>query len=221
MKLSIEWLYETAKNQQVTFRSEAIPAAHVAVLVEDMKKTGRMKSVTLTDEHDSTWTLKELKKYLTELETEPHQIVVYFDGGFNREQKIAGLGIVIYFVQNHKNYRLRMNQQAQYLTSNNEAEYAALYYAVEQLEELGAHHQSIEIYGDSQVVINEMNGEWAVTDTALTAWADKVEHKLHKLGLHAKYQYIERKLNDEADQLANQALQGKEIHAQSEVKKNK
>lgn len=221
MNLSIEWLYETAKNQQITFRSEAIPAAHVAILVEDMKKTGRMKSVTLTDEHDSTWTLKELKKYLMELETEPHQIVVYFDGGFNREQKIAGLGIVIYFVQNNKNYRLRMNQQAHYLTSNNEAEYAALYYAVEQLEELGAHHQSIEIYGDSQVVINEMNGEWGVTDNALTAWANKVEDKLHKLGLRANYQYIDRKLNDEADQLANQALQGKAIHAQSEVKNKK
>ena len=102
------------------------------------------------------------------METEPHEVVLYFDGGFNREQLLSGLGAVIYFKQNGKNYRLRVNQQAEYLQTNNEAEYAALYFALEQIEELGVHHQEIEIYGDSQVVINELNGEWAVSDTILS-----------------------------------------------------
>ncbi|MCH7321994.1 reverse transcriptase-like protein [Solibacillus sp. MA9] len=221
MKLTIEWIYETQTKLQIKYRSEAIPAAHAFLLIEDMKKTGRMKSYSLTDEHDSEWTMKELKKYLQELEIEPHNVQLYFDGGFNREEKLAGLGVVIYFEQNNQHYRLRLNQQAHYLISNNEAEYAALLFAIEQLEELGVHHQAIEVFGDSQVVINEMNGEWAVSDNALASWADKVDAKLQKLGLTAIYQYVERKQNDEADQLANQALSGTEISAKQQVKRKK
>lgn len=107
------------------------------------------------------------------------------------------------------------------MTSNNEAEYAALNLAVEQLEEMGVHHQVIKIYGDSQVVINEMNGEWAVTDSVLSTWADKIDAKLQKLGLRPEYQYIDRKLNGEADQLANQALQEVEIYADIDIRKSK
>ena len=221
MKLTIEWQYETSKKLQATFKSEPIPAAHVYVLLEDMQKTGRMKNFILTDEHDSTWTMKELKSYLKEMETEPHEVVLYFDGGFNREQLLSGLGAVIYFKQNGKNYRLRVNQQAEYLQTNNEAEYAALYFALEQIEELGVHHQEIEIYGDSQVVINELNGEWAVSDTILSKWADKVEQKLEKLGLKAHYTYVERTKNMEADTLANQAIQGITIQGQKEIQNKK
>lgn len=221
LELTIEWQYITKAKQEITWRSEAIPAAHAYTLVLDMENTGRTKNIVMTDEHDSTWTLKELKKYLKSLETEPTEVEVYFDGGFNREEKLAGLGIVVYYKQNGKNYRLRTNRLAEYLTSNNEAEYAALNLAVEQLEEMGVHHQKIKIYGDSQVVINEMNGEWAVTDSVLTTWADKIDAKLQKLGIRPEYQYIDRKLNGEADQLANQALQETEIYADIDIRKSK
>lgn len=221
MKLTIEWLYETPKKQQITWKSEAVPAAHAFLLVEDMQKTGRMKAVTLIDEHDSTWTIKELKKYLQELETEPHDVRIYFDGGFHRETRLAGLGAVIYFTQNNQHYRIRINQEAHYLTSNNEAEYAALLLAIEQLDELGVHHQELEIFGDSQVVINEMNGEWAVLDHVFTSWADKIDQRLQMLGLKANYTFIDRKANEEADQLASQALEGVDIYAKQMVKHKK
>ena len=221
MKLMIEWHYETQKKQQVTFKSDFLPAAHVYTLLEDMKKTGRIKNVILLDEYDSTWTLKELKKYLESLETEPHDVTLYFDGNFNREERFAGLGAVIYFKQNNQDYRLRVNKEADFLLSNNEAEYAALYMALGQLEELGVHHQEIEILGDSQVVINELNGEWGVSDGVLTKWADKIDQKLQQLHLKPHYTHIERNKNAEADQLASQALQGKAIHAKNALDKNK
>ncbi|MEG0384958.1 MAG: reverse transcriptase-like protein [Solibacillus sp.] len=219
LKLSIEWHYVSAKKQQTIFNSEPLPAAHVYTLVEDMQKTGRVKQVILTDAQDSTWTMKELKKYLTEMETEPQDVSVYFDGGFHREEQRAGLGAVIYFQQNAKSYRLRVNQQADYLVSNNEAEYAALYFALELFDELGVHHQEVAIFGDSQVVIKELNGEWAVTDNVLSKWADRIEHKLGQLGITPTYTHIDRAKNDEADQLANQALAGTAIHAQKEIRK--
>ncbi|UTW69300.1 hypothetical protein KHA80_20825 [Anaerobacillus sp. HL2] len=50
---------------------------------------------------------KHLVKYLESLKEEPHNVVVYFDGGYNEETRLAGTGIVIYYEQNEKFYRLR------------------------------------------------------------------------------------------------------------------
>ena len=217
MNLLIEWQYKTPNGLQTTFRSEAMPAAHALVLAEDLQRTGRMQNMTLFDEQDSTWTLKELKRYIKELETEPHNISIYFDGGFERETATAGLGCVIYYEQNGKAFRLRKNQMVNQLESNNEAEYAALYLAITELDLLGGNHQAIKIVGDSQVVINELNGEWAVTDNVLSNWADKIEKKLHKIGITPHYEHIPRTANGEADQLASQALKGISIEATLEL----
>ena len=46
------------------------------------------------------------------------------------------------------------------LTSNNEAEYAALYLSLQELDLLNVHHLPVRFIGDSQVVINQMGGEW-------------------------------------------------------------
>ena len=51
----------------------------------------------------------------------------------------AGLGIVIYFKQGKKKYRLRVNELIHQMDTNNEAEYAAFHYALNLLEELGVH----------------------------------------------------------------------------------
>ena len=84
-----------------------------------------------------TWNLKEMKKLVTEVEEEPHEVMVYFDGGFNKQTLQAGLGIVIYYRQGKKKYRLRVNELIHQMDTNNEAEYAAFHYALNVLEELG------------------------------------------------------------------------------------
>lgn len=216
MKLMIEWQYVTPKGLKTVFSSEPLPAAHVLVLVEDLQKTGRVGKLILTDAHESTWTVKELKKYVKEMETEPQHIRLYFDAGYLHDTRISGLGCVIYYEQNGKQYRLRKNEQDSYLTSNNEAEYAALYFALCELEVLGAHHQQIEVYGDAQVVIHEMREEWAVADAVHVQWANKIDAKLAQLGLTAQFTHIERRDNAEADQLATQALKGTVIEAKIE-----
>lgn len=206
MKLKIEWIYKTPKNLTTTFVSDYMPIGQVLHLLEDMERTGRVKGYTLIDEQDSTWLLKEVKKYLKELEEEPHHITIFFDGGFHVETKESGLGFAIYYEQNGKKYRIRKNAFVHYLTSNNEAEYAALYNALQELEYLGVHHQSIVIKGDSQVVINQMLGEWPVYEEELANWANKIDKKLEQLGLQPQYLHVPRKQNAEADQLATQAL---------------
>lgn len=217
MKITIEWHYQTPKGTKAVFHSEEMTAAHVLLIAEDMEKTGRVKNIVFIDNYDSTWTIKELKKYLKEVEAEPHNVRVYFDGGFDVATHASGLGCVIYYEQNGKTYRLRHNAASNELKSNNEAEYAALHLCIIELENLDVHHMPVRFIGDSQVVINQMNGEWAAVEKNLNSWANRIDDKLKNLGIEAIYESVPRKGNGEADRLATQALEGIYITAQIEI----
>ena len=217
MNILIEWTYTTPRGAETNFRSEEMPLAKALLLAEDMEKTGRVKSMTLIDSFDSTWTVKEMRRYLKELETEPHNITVYFDGGFDRDTNRSGLGCVIYYEQSGKSYRLRKNAPSHELKTNNEAEYAALYLCLQELEYLNVHHLPVRFIGDSQVVINQLGEEWPVLEKVLSGWADRIEKKLKDLGIQPTYELVERKLNEEADRLATQSLNGISITATKEM----
>ena len=49
-----------------------------------------------------SWNLKEMKKLMIEVEEDPHEVMVYFDGGFKADLQ-AGLGIVIYSNKGKRN----------------------------------------------------------------------------------------------------------------------
>ena len=217
MKLILEWTYKSPKGATATFRSETMTPAQALMIAEDIERTGRVKKLEIIDEYDSTWMIKELKKYLKEMETEPHNITIYFDGGFDIQTKASGLGVAIYYKKDGKTQRLRRNAYVSGLDSNNEAEYAALHLALVELDLMDVHHQTIRVVGDSQVVINQLNGEWPAYEKNLAEWADKIEDKLRALGLKVEYELVPRKENSEADRLATQALQGTEITGVIEI----
>ncbi len=220
MNVIIEWLYRTPKGAETVFRSVEMTAAQAMLLAEDMEKTGRTKSVKFIDQFDSSWTVKEMKGYLKGIETEPHNVTVYFDGGFDLETKASGLGCVIYYEQSGKSYRLRQNAAFGGLTSNNEAEYAALHLCLQALEVLNVHHLPVRFVGDSRVVINHMMEEWPVIEQNLYSWADRIEAKVKALGIAPEYELVSRNANKEADRLATQALKGIEICATVEREGN-
>ena len=217
MKLTIEWSYKTPKGATTVFRSEPMSVLNALMIAEDMERTGRVKSMEIVDEYDSTWMIKELKKYLKEMETEPHDVTVYFDGGFDIQTKGAGLGVAIYYEKDGKSYRLRRNAYVSELISNNEAEYAALHLSLVELELLDVHHQTVRFVGDSQVVINQLNGDWPAYEQNLASWADKIDAKLQQLGIKPDYELVPRKQNSEADRLATQAIHGTEITGEIEL----
>ena len=217
MKIRIDCTYKTPKGTEVEFSSEELPVAHALLIAEDLERTGRIKSITFTDGYDSNWTIKEMKIYLKSLETESHNVSVYFDGGFDHKTNKSGLGCVIYYEQNGKSYRLRSNAPSGELTSNNEAEYAALYLAVQELEHLNVHHQRVKIIGDSQVIINQMKEEWPTLEKTFLEWSERIEGKMKDLGIQPEYELISRKVNNEADRLATQALSGIAVSANVEI----
>lgn len=217
MKIRIEWTYKIPKGQEAVFSSEEIPAETAIVIAEDLERLGRSKNLHFVDQYDSGWSIKELKAYLKGIETEPHNVIVYFDGGYERTRRNAGLGGVIYYEQNGKSYRLRANTQLDELTSNNEAEYAALYFCLQELEQLEIHHMPIRFNGDSRIVINGMSNEWPVIEEQLIPWVNRIEGKIAEMGLQPEYELVPRKANAEADKLATQALNGIVISAESEI----
>ncbi|MCD8511394.1 MAG: ribonuclease H family protein [Bacillus sp. (in: Bacteria)] len=217
MDVSIELTYKTPKGTETIFTSDAMNSEKALLIAEDLLKTGRLKNIKFIDSRDNSWTLKELKKFMDGIQTEAHNITVYFDGGFDLQTKSSGLGVAIYYDKNGKSYRLRKNAMNDLLDSNNEAEYAAMYLSIQELELLDVHHLPVKFIGDSQVVINQLSGEWPCMEETLNEWADKIEGKLEALGIHPDYQLVSRKHNQEADQLATQALKEIEISSTTEM----
>lgn len=213
MIVTIQWTYKRKKGPTTVFTSEELQVTEAIVLAEDIEKTGRVKDLLFIDHQGRRWTLKEIKRYLKGIETEPHQIKVYFDGNFDLTLKKAGLGCVIYFEQNGKSWRIRKNAAVDEMNTNNEAEYAALHLSILELINIGVHHIPVLFSGDSQVVLNQLSGEWPCLEEALSKWADRVEDKLEEIGIEPVYEIVTRKNNKEADHLASQALNGVEIYS--------
>ncbi|MCY8035994.1 reverse transcriptase-like protein [Bacillus sonorensis] len=170
------------------------------------------------DEKGSFWTLKELEKLKEELAHEPDEITVFFDGSYDKESELAGLGIVIYYSLGGERYRLRKNKSFR-LTTNNEAEYAALHEAVNELRDLGASRNSVIIKGDSLVVLNQLEGNWPCYDPVHSKWLDRIEKQLEKLKLSPTYIQISRKDNKEADQLAKKMLEHTIVESHTKLDK--
>jgi ribonuclease HI len=217
LKVTIQWNYYLSKKPEAVFTSEMLDAQDALVITDDLEKMGRVKEVEFTDEIGTVWTKKELKKLLEKVEEEPQEVTVYFDGGYQKEKKLTGIGVVIYYKQGRESFRIRCNQLLEQLESNNEAEYAAFYEGVRQLEELGVHHQAVSFKGDSHVVLNQLSGEWPCFENELNAWLDRIEAKIKDLGIQPIYEPIFRKNNGEADQLASQALSGEVIFSKLKI----
>ncbi|RFU65480.1 reverse transcriptase-like protein [Peribacillus glennii] len=217
MKVIMSWTYGSPKKPTCEFVSDWLDAENALIITEDLQKAGRLRDVEFRDEAGTSWSTKELRKLLAEIEDEPQDVIVYFDGGYQKQNGLTGIGVVIYYTQGKTRWRIRMNAVLAELVSNNEAEYAAMFEAVRQLEELGVRPGSCTFRGDSQVVLNQLSGEWPVFEENLNRWLDRIEEKINNLGIKPVYEHIVRKENTEADKLASQALNGEEIFSKLNV----
>jgi ribonuclease HI len=215
MKYKLEWKYKIKGNEKVQVSTEWVSGEVALQMGEELEKQGNITELFFYDEIGTSWILKELKKLVVEIEEDPHEMIVYFDGGFQKETNKAGLGAVVFFKQGKKKYRIRANECFDELESNNEAEYAALYYALNIIEDIGVQHIPCEFRGDSQGVLKQLEGEWPCYEEVLNRWLDRIEEKIKGLGIKPKFTVIPRKDNKEADKLATQALEGKEIFAKT------
>ncbi len=93
-------------------------------------------------------------------------------------------------------------------TTNNQAEYTALVRALERALKLGTHHRLL-IHSDSELMVKQMNGEYRVKNADLRDLYDRACELRDRFDGKVTIRHIRREKNKRADQLCNEALDGK------------
>ena len=129
-----------------------------------------------------------------------NKLIIYTDGGARGNPGPAGIGAVI--LDDKKNLIAEISE---YIgeTTNNQAEYRAVVAAIKKAKELGA--MEIQFYLDSQLVVEQLNGNYKVKNKGLqplfvSVYNDSLNFK------KVAYNHIPREQNKEADKLANMAM---------------
>ena len=128
------------------------------------------------------------------------KLTIYTDGGARGNPGPAGIGAVVYNSAGQK-----IAEIANFLgvATNNQAEYQAVIAALKKAAELKA--DELDFYLDSELVVKQLKREYKVKNKDLAPLFLTV----HNLSLNFKrisYTHIPRERNQEADSLANQAM---------------
>jgi len=140
-----------------------------------------------------------------------HRIIVYFDGASrNNPRGPAGCGWVMYEMDDDgadSDFIASGKEYLGYNVSNNQAEYQGLYEALEYLVNYYVSCHGLYIRGDSQIVINQLDGIYQVRSDNIIGYYNDVQRLLGDIDFNfVKYTHIDRCRNDAADDLANNAI---------------
>lgn len=88
--------------------------------------------------------------------------------------------------------------------TNNQAEYNAVINALDIAIKAGL--ERIELHSDSQLMINQLNGEWRIKDSELQELHGSIEDRLQKINATFSHLPRENRFIDRADTLCNDTL---------------
>jgi probable phosphoglycerate mutase len=92
--------------------------------------------------------------------------------------------------------------------TNNQAEYTALVRALEHALRLGPEHRVL-VKSDSELMVKQMRGEYKVKNEDLRDLYEEARRLVGRIGGGVTLQHVRREHNKRADQLCNEALDGK------------
>lgn len=92
------------------------------------------------------------------------------------------------------------------VATNNVAEYRGLIAALRYATEHG--HAGLTIRSDSLLLVCQMRGEYRVKNPGLKVLHAEAQRLVAGLG-HVRFEHVRRELNERADRLANEAMDGK------------
>ncbi|HDY72814.1 MAG TPA: ribonuclease HI family protein [bacterium] len=137
------------------------------------------------------------------------KIVIYTDGGSRGNPGPAAIGVIL---TDEKGKMIKEYAEKIGRTTNNEAEYEAVIFALQKAKLLFGKRKiktmEVEIKMDSEFVTKQLNNEYKILDRKieqlfLKTWNLKVNFN------KVKFTHISRNKNLEADRLVNQALGSK------------
>ncbi|XP_024018662.1 uncharacterized protein LOC112090784 [Morus notabilis] len=122
---------------------------------------------------------------------------LYVDGSSNDNS--SGAGLVLHTPEGHK---ITSAIRFDFPASNNEAEYEALLAGLRLAEHLKA--GNLDIFSDSQLIVNQVKGQYQTRDEKMAAYLKKVKEALGSLAAY-DIQQVPRAENSNADALAKLA----------------
>lgn len=132
------------------------------------------------------------------------KLIVNVDGGARGNPGPAAIGVVIRDADGQivSTVSERIGE-----ATNNVAEYRALIAGIEGASSLGA--DRIELYGDSELVVRQVRGEYKVKNPGIRPLHAEVVESLARFEQWS-IQHVRREQNADADALVNDALDGRE-----------
>ena len=134
------------------------------------------------------------------------KIIIYTDGGSRGNPGKAAIGVVI---KNSKNYLIKRYSKAIGEATNNEAEYEAVIFALQKVNQLFGKQKikelDIELRLDSELVARQLNAQYKVEEERLFPLFIKIWNIKIDFG-DIVFKEIPREENREADRLVNEIL---------------
>lgn len=137
-----------------------------------------------------------------------HKFLIHTDGGSRGNPGSAAIGVVIEGIGDKKEYGEHIG-----VTTNNEAEYQAVIFALKKLKQLvgsdKAEKSHAVFYMDSELIMKQLNHEYKVKEENI----QKLFLEVHNLQLDfgkVEFKHVLRGKNTEADKLVNQVLDREE-----------
>jgi len=128
------------------------------------------------------------------------KLIIYTDGGARSNPGPAGIGAVIY---NEKKEIIKEISEYIGETTNNQAEYRAVVYALEAAKKIKA--DFLEFFLDSELVVKQLNREYKVKNKDLAPLFIKINNLILSFK-KVNFTHIRREFNKEADRLVNLAV---------------
>jgi ribonuclease HI len=119
---------------------------------------------------------------------------MYFDGSLNIDGARAGMLFI-----SPTNEQLRYILRIYFPTSNNAAEYEACLHGMRIAVKLGV--KRLHIYGNSALVINQLNKDWDTTSEKMDAYCKEIK-KLEGKFYGIEYTHVVRDKNQAVDELS-------------------
>ena len=128
--------------------------------------------------------------------------ILYFDGASRSNPGPASYGGVIYNEHGEEvaTYKKYIGKH-----TNNVAEYLGCFHGIQACIQEGI--KNVTIYGDSKLVIEQVNGRWKVKSDNIKPIYNEIKKVLATKPFNKiEFKHVKRDKNKRADQLANEAL---------------
>lgn len=130
------------------------------------------------------------------------RLKIFCDGASRGNPGPSGIG---YLIVDCSGKVLKEGKKFIGMSTNNQAEYYAVMESIKDAMALGA--EEIELYTDSELVVRQLSGEYAVRDPKLVPLHEELLSLISRLS-RFEVKHISREENAAADALANMAIDG-------------